>query len=555
MADGHTDQEFEVNELNDSDDDLVSYGVFVKEGPEDIQDDQDDAPLADVDILTEEELPPTQNLSDELSEEEEKLLGDLELDEMSLESDLKDFDLDSFQEDTNLSFEDGKQEIYSGMEDEPSVPGEIGTEMEIDDVALSSLPDSSSDPAMDIGPDDEPATDIGIDQFDTSDDDDDDDDELDLRLDQFEPSAGNSDDGVSEETDQFDPGEEENSFSQEEETPEQSEVLQEVSLDDFMEETLPDPPQGETPQEEGEDDFSLPQTEDIDVTDDSLTTDTPVVSINDLPDTAYSEELAELHTSSSTGQTSDAALQGIEQELDSIKSELTELRQELQNLRKADTPSSIPPDTESSDIPSMEETLSESEPLENTDSSADSDTGFFSGDDEDETIALTGDELDNILDTADFVDEDPEKTAETDNQGTDPFNDPIEDMANLDMEAELSDIADLQDEEDDIDTKDEQMTPSEFSDTDDTPDEIDLAEDNTDLTEVASLEDPASALDTTSTKEPSTNLSTQELKQELKEVLSYMDSLLENLPEEKIEEFAKSEHFATYQKLFEELGL
>jgi hypothetical protein len=45
------------------------------------------------------------------------------------------------------------------------------------------------------------------------------------------------------------------------------------------------------------------------------------------------------------------------------------------------------------------------------------------------------------------------------------------------------------------------------------------------------------------------------LRQELKTVLSYMDQLLESLPEEKIEEFAKSEYFDTYKKLFKELGL
>ena len=46
-----------------------------------------------------------------------------------------------------------------------------------------------------------------------------------------------------------------------------------------------------------------------------------------------------------------------------------------------------------------------------------------------------------------------------------------------------------------------------------------------------------------------------DLKQEIKSVLSYMDQLLENLPEDKISEFAQSEHFVTYKKLFEELGL
>ncbi|MDR3248519.1 MAG: hypothetical protein LBT39_07015 [Treponema sp.] len=44
-------------------------------------------------------------------------------------------------------------------------------------------------------------------------------------------------------------------------------------------------------------------------------------------------------------------------------------------------------------------------------------------------------------------------------------------------------------------------------------------------------------------------------RQELKHVLSYMDQLLESLPEEKIEEFARSEYFDTYKKLFKELGL
>ena len=45
------------------------------------------------------------------------------------------------------------------------------------------------------------------------------------------------------------------------------------------------------------------------------------------------------------------------------------------------------------------------------------------------------------------------------------------------------------------------------------------------------------------------------LKQELKTVLTYMDQLLEALPDDKIEEFAKSEYFDTYKKLFKELGL
>jgi len=45
------------------------------------------------------------------------------------------------------------------------------------------------------------------------------------------------------------------------------------------------------------------------------------------------------------------------------------------------------------------------------------------------------------------------------------------------------------------------------------------------------------------------------LKAEIRSVLAYLDKLLDSLPEDKIEEFARSEHFDTYKRLFEELGL
>jgi pilus assembly protein FimV len=46
-----------------------------------------------------------------------------------------------------------------------------------------------------------------------------------------------------------------------------------------------------------------------------------------------------------------------------------------------------------------------------------------------------------------------------------------------------------------------------------------------------------------------------DLKNEIRTVLKYMDQLLEALPEEKIQEFASSEYFVMYKKLFEDLGL
>ena len=67
----------------------------------------------------------------------------------------------------------------------------------------------------------------------------------------------------------------------------------------------------------------------------------------------------------------------------------------------------------------------------------------------------------------------------------------------------------------------------------------------------------ASNIDYLTTKENNVDEDDEnaELKKDIKSVLLYMDQLLENLPEEKIVEFAKSEEFATYKKLFSELGL
>ncbi len=47
----------------------------------------------------------------------------------------------------------------------------------------------------------------------------------------------------------------------------------------------------------------------------------------------------------------------------------------------------------------------------------------------------------------------------------------------------------------------------------------------------------------------------EDLKDEIRAVLKYMDHLLEALPEDKIQEFASSDYFVMYKKLFEELGL
>lgn len=73
-------------------------------------------------------------------------------------------------------------------------------------------------------------------------------------------------------------------------------------------------------------------------------------------------------------------------------------------------------------------------------------------------------------------------------------------------------------------------------------------------TEESKEENPATA-ETDEVEKTENNELSGDLKTEIKSVLSYMDQLLENLPEDKIAEFAQSQQFDTYKKLFKELGL
>lgn len=76
---------------------------------------------------------------------------------------------------------------------------------------------------------------------------------------------------------------------------------------------------------------------------------------------------------------------------------------------------------------------------------------------------------------------------------------------------------------------------------------------------VLNAEDKASDAEKNSSEKPDSanekNIIPENMREDIKSVLLYMDQLLENLPEDKILEFAKSEHFTVYKKLFTELGL
>ena len=349
-------------------------------------------------------------------------------------------------------------------------------------------------------------------------------------------------------------------------------------------------------------------------------------------------------------------ISGIESELASIKAELQALREELAEIRSGAGPASS--GATGSAIDSSEEPQVSA--------------GFFE-EDEDETIALTDDELDNILNTAEFTEElgkpsevDDVDEAETateplqqadqvsleqlddaemidlsDESGEEPtqredqslhsgdllapssFDEEItlEDeasagelfvgtqgdvdaLAEMDIDTELAGIEELRDDEDDdedtahetaeadldsleidvleaatdedgpeesaedlsLDSLDTLETSGEELDLDDIGDDLqfDLSDED-ELTPSFQADDNEELdleidLDEGPQQPPDAGASTSEsfppdLREEIRSVLQYMDQLLESLPEEKIEEFARSEHFEVYKRLFEELGL
>jgi hypothetical protein len=366
---------------------------------------------------------------------------------------------------------------------------------------------------------------------------------------------------------------------------------------------------------------------------------------------AAMERPAQVATASDAEST--AVLKSIEEELHAIRSELTDLRSELKRLRDkgispaaADTVANIVDRTDEA-VAGLEDQAEEAAAGEKTTAG-----GFFD-DDEDETIALTGDELDNILNSAEFTEEAGEPsnpdldemeeptitvsdediattpsasenafeeipgTAQTgfeDTEGEefppieeinlqeiegeepaqeneiaiededfttgselsedgdllddsvvaaeiveDPFSgsqQAVEQMASMDIDNVLAGIEELKDSEEDI----ELFTGDEIESMElEIPEEILASEPGADVEAAAPSPVSVSAAQPETAKAPVTeNANTDlsgDLKQEIKAVLAYMDQLLESLPEEKIEEFARSEHFEVYKKLFSDLGL
>ena len=416
---------------------------------------------------------------------------------------------------------------------------------------------------------------------------------------------------------------------------------------------------------------------DLAISEDDSAPAAPVAAVTDANNQTYQDE--DMTGQNESSEMNNKLLEQLVAELSELRKEMSLLKNEFAEL-KAHAPAGgssehTAPSDELDGIAPEAETAVQSE-----------NTGFFSNDDDDDTIALSGDELDNIMNTADFSDADAEDEgtdASTESDSTDDalaqtaegaaasevsdsnmfditepvFNEEAEtaatkpeadasfenglsieendtleepDLSALNEEDALPDeiaiprvdeIAAEPQNTDDImvessstdfmdSVKDTTDAQAEFSEMDDfnepeaagdmqeepsaaetkIPEEEPAApasdiqsdaaldgfpdDDEPSISDTLSKENEdylkedealaSNADDDFTGEEPiapqeditdADNSLPDDLKEDVKSVLLYMDQLLENLPEEKIAEFAKSEQFITYKKLFSELGL
>lgn len=264
--------------------------------------------------------------------------------------------------------------------------------------------------------------------------------------------------------------------------------------------------------------------------------------------------------------------------LDKITDLLTNIVGELSSLKKEISMLKVNIHTVENGSASLEKNSVEQEEA----------TGFFKDEDTDEAIALTGDELNNILITADFTDEnDHSAVQDTADEATescevcsDETEEKLEDNFSSGRDVDFDDIT-LEDtklddfvipeeldynmlnsENDGVKTDENAETAStegsdmSYLDESDSEDEVSLEIPETqDIAVEASNDKVASEKSNNEGVSSNSEVLPSDIKNKVKSVLAYMDQLLESLPEDKMKEFAESEYFEMYNKLFSELGI
>ena len=436
-----------------------------------------------------------------------------------------------------------------------------------------------------------------------------------------------------------------------------SEVPEEPAVPDTFEEeaaSLSDEVSAENPEAEEE-----KQTYSVFAYKDNSNTDTIEETAQEIPEIQQNENEQPLEENMQTEDfqneekiDNSAILNKIAEELASLKSEINGLKDEFEELKKNGVSSEKQAeiqDIEETEIPAEEQPTEEMPEPEEPSVAEKEDTGFFNNTDEDDTIALSGDELSNILNSAEFTSHDADTidTATEENEPAEEIEEPVEAE-----EAEISEPEEQPEEEITVPAAAEDFTEPEISEPSepeeiaepelDTSSEVSEPEIAEQPEEPAQQEDEKATitdedipsptleslniqteiedepltednieyltsevpeelreeetetedenLETGISEHPVENVFTNweaapepekteiqdsqetpseppaeikdrsneipaDMKAEIKSVLAYMDQLLENLPEDKIAEFAQSEQFETYKKLFAELGL
>ena len=654
---------------------LEKYGVWVKTGPEEIDDideisDYNLTDLEDESVISDEEEELLGELEKELSEDNHNISDNLSnsLNDTELDMDISDLDDLEFEELTNTNdIPENKSELEEIVEEEPfdldidfddelndieelninesgtSQPGDNVVlnedldldvleleNLDLDDLELDELELDEIEP--DISENKKPETNM---ENDTSD-------ELDINLENDLDLDVDSllDNDLDEDLDiDLLLNEETNDFNSDislEDLDELEDVTDELTEDILDNSSILE--------ESNEEEFD--ETEQI-IEDLTELDDLEETELDDIPES----ENIDLQTSAESTNIASDILKKIEKELLSIKNELHDVKKELSILKP----------------------VSKNESLAENQVSQIEEPGFFE-EDEDETIALTGDELDNILNTADIIEETGAETETPDDlleidesidnldgnallidnddiitieeDGIIPeiddsqdlkidFENDIEEIELLDNESfqnkdiEISEVNSIQedilltdldsleldpiennaldiseeivvDDNDDLNIDEVDLDIEEISfdneeidseleeisfdnkESDSNIEEISFDNEESDLElgvidsefeetiienstfegdlvpEIASEPEGSIPIDMELPEmQEDDNLTniTPQLKTEIKSVLSYMDHLLESLPEDKIDEFANSEHYEVYKKLFEELGL
>ena len=410
---------------------LEQYGVWVKVGPEEISADEgesidDEFELHDLNSDTADMID-----EGELTDEEEELLGELEndLDSLGVDEHVTDFDL-SFQEGNSADEDDNMNKVSTEESediDELETIEAVGDIDDIEELDIEELDDLPDLPGIeDKGPVENITHDLpsfdeeieglepldidedllldsdGLDDFSeldvdsmveedlaelTSEDDDLEELQLDVPEDKERPAVP-----AETETGQLDELESADSI----EVPFLEQEIEDIDLEELEQNDYGEDLQ-ELDQIQDESDVQefeeLSGFDDLQALEDELSLPSAASSPGDFQTV---ESDSDNSFSANTGQSDSAEiLSKIERELLSIKSELSSLKEELSSIRAGGPVSPEVPFSLSEDQAYIEKTADEE---------ADEAASFFE-EDEDETIALTGDELDNILNTADITEE------------------------------------------------------------------------------------------------------------------------------------------------------